>query len=69
MDMEAPTRASAIGTEVSAERHKSDRRSTAGVDQQGIRICGLKGAALVAVVQCRLWLLAAARGCSGAGGA
>ena len=27
----------------SAERHKSDCRSTAGEDQQGLRVCGLEG--------------------------
>ena len=30
-------------TEVLAERHKSDCRSTAGEDQQGLRLCGLEG--------------------------
>ena len=41
--IEAPRRSSAIGTEVSAERHKSDCCSTAGEDQQGLRLCGLEG--------------------------
>ena len=41
--IEATRRSSAIGTEVSAERHKSDCRSTAGEDQQGLRVCGLEG--------------------------
>ena len=41
--IEAPRRSSAIGTEVSAGRHKSDCRSTAGEDQQGLRLCGLEG--------------------------
>ena len=30
------------GVEVSAERHKSNCRSTAGEDQQGLRLCGLE---------------------------
>jgi hypothetical protein len=34
-------------TEVLAERHKSDCRSTAGEDQQGLRLCGLEGRQLV----------------------
>jgi hypothetical protein len=41
--IEAPRRSSAIGTEVSAERHKSDCCSTAGEDQEGLRLCGLEG--------------------------
>ena len=41
--VEAPRRSSANGTEVSAGRHKSDCRSTAGEDQQGLRFCGLEG--------------------------
>ena len=36
-------RAQMGGAEVSAERHKSDCRSTAGEDQQGLRFCGLEG--------------------------
>jgi hypothetical protein len=28
---------------VSVRRHKSDCRSTAGEDQQGLRLCGLEG--------------------------
>ena len=36
-------RAQMGGMEVSAERHKSDCRSTAGEDQQGLRVCGLEG--------------------------
>ena len=36
-------RAQMGGAEVSAERHKSDCRSTAGEDQQGLRVCGLEG--------------------------
>ena len=35
------------GVEVSAERHKSDCRSTAGEDQQGLRVCGLEGRRLM----------------------
>ena len=31
------------GIMVSAGRHKSDCRSTAGEDQQGLRLCGLEG--------------------------
>ena len=31
------------GIMVSAGRHKSDCRSTAGEDQQGLRVCGLEG--------------------------
>jgi hypothetical protein len=55
--IEAPTRSSAIGTEVSAERHKSACRSTAGEDQQALRICGSEG---------RRWLQACSTryGCS-----
>ena len=41
--IEAPRRSSAIGTEVLAGGHKSDCRSTAGEDQQGLRVCGLEG--------------------------
>ena len=41
--IEAPRRSSAIGTEVLAGGHKSDCRSTAGEDQQGLRICGSRG--------------------------
>jgi hypothetical protein len=41
--IEAPTRSSAIGTEVSAERHKSACCSTAGEDQQGLRMYGWEG--------------------------
>ena len=41
--IEAPRRSSAIGTEVLAGGHKSDCRSTAGEDQQGLRFCGLEG--------------------------
>ena len=36
-------RAQMGGIEVSAGRHKSDCRSTAGEDQQGLRVCGLEG--------------------------
>ena len=36
-------RAQMGGMEVSAGRHKSDCRSTAGEDQQGLRLCGLEG--------------------------
>ena len=36
-------RAQMGGAEVSAERHKSDCRSTAGEDQQGLHVCGLEG--------------------------
>ena len=36
-------RAQMGGVEVSAGRHKSDCRSTAGEDQQGLRVCGLEG--------------------------
>jgi hypothetical protein len=36
-------RAQVGGAEVSAERHKSDCRSTAGEDQEGLRLCGLEG--------------------------
>ena len=58
-------RAQSVPTEVSAERHKSDCRSTVGEDQQGLkqglRLCGLEGPSGVrcsdAVEQCRLWLL------------
>ena len=55
--IEAPTRSSAIGTEVSAGRHKSACRSTAGEDQQALRICGSEG---------RRWLQACSTryGCS-----
>ena len=35
--------AEGTGDEHSAERHKSDCRSTAGEDQQGLRLCGLEG--------------------------
>jgi hypothetical protein len=37
------SRASTKCTEVLAGRHKSDCRSTAGEDQQGLRLCGLEG--------------------------
>ena len=37
------SRASTKCTEVLAGRHKSDCRSTAGEDQQGLRVCGLEG--------------------------
>jgi hypothetical protein len=37
------SRASTKCTEVLAERHKSDCRSTAREDQQGLRVCGLEG--------------------------
>ena len=37
------SRASTKCTEVLAGRHKSDCRSTAGEDQQGLRFCGLEG--------------------------
>ena len=43
------------GVEVSAERHKSDCRSTAGEDQQSCLWLGR--AAFDAVMPCRLWLL------------
>ena len=36
-------RAQMGGMEVSAGGHKSDCRSTAGEDQQGLRLCGLEG--------------------------
>ena len=36
-------RAQMGGIMVLAERHKSDCRSTAGEDQQGLRVCGLEG--------------------------
>ena len=36
-------RAQMGGVEVSASGHKSDCRSTAGEDQQGLRFCGLEG--------------------------
>ena len=36
---------------------QSDCRSTAGEDQQGLRVCGLERAAFDAVMPCRLWLL------------
>ena len=36
-------RAQTAGAEVSAERHKSACCSTAGEDQQGLRLCGLEG--------------------------
>jgi len=36
-------RAQMGGVEVSAGRHKSDCRSTAGEDQEGLRLCGLEG--------------------------
>ena len=36
-------RAQMGGIMVSAGRHKSDCRSTAGEDQQGLRVCGLEG--------------------------
>jgi hypothetical protein len=36
-------RAQMGGIKVSAERHKSDCRSTVGKDQEGLRFCGLEG--------------------------
>ena len=45
------------GVEVSAGRHKSACRSTAGEGQQALRICGSGRAALVAGMQYTLWLL------------